>query len=53
MSITWENLDKLSSFKKLQSLKGAVSVKSELSSANASDRVKKYSVPMGAGLVYN
>ena len=53
MAITWENLDKLSSYKKLQSLKGAVSVKSALSGANAADRVKKYSVPMGAGLTYN
>ena len=33
MAITWENLDKLSSYKKLQSLKGAVSVKSALSAA--------------------
>ncbi len=53
MSVTWENLDKLSSFKKLQSLKNAVSVKKELSSANAAERVKKYAVPMGAGLTYN
>ena len=53
MAITWENLDKLSSYKKLQSLKGAVSVKSALSSSDAAGRVKKYSVPMGAGLTYN
>ena len=53
MAITWENLDKLSSYKKLQSLKNAVSVKKELSSANAADRVKKCAVPMGAGLTYN
>ena len=53
MAITWENLDKLSSYKKLQSLKGAVSVKAALSASTAADRVKNYSVPMGAGLTYN
>lgn len=53
MAITWENLDKLSSYKKLQSLKGAVSVKKELSSPEAAGRVKNYSVAMGGGLTYN
>ena len=53
MSISWVNLDKLESFKKLQSLKGAVSVAKELSGANAAARVASCSVPMAAGLVYN
>ena len=35
MAISWENLDTLVSYKKLQSLKGAVSVAKELSGADA------------------
>ncbi len=53
METSWENLDKLDSYKKLQSLKNAVSVKNELSGPAGAERVKKYSVPMGAGLTYN
>ena len=51
--INWENADSLSSWKKLQSLKGMVSVADELSGAGAADRIAKYSVPMGGGLTYN
>ena len=51
--INWTNADKLSSWKKLLSLKGAVSVADELSSANAADRIAKYSIPMGGNLTYN
>ncbi len=53
METSWENLDTLDSYKKLQSLKNAVSVKNELSGPAGAERVKKYSVPMGAGLTYN
>jgi len=53
MAISWENLDNLDSYKKLQSLKNAVSVAKELSSDGAAQRVVKYSVPMAAGLTYN
>ena len=53
MAISWENLDKLESYKKLQSLKGAVSVAKELSGDKAAKRVASCSVPMAAGLVYN
>ncbi len=53
MSISWENLDKLESYKKLQALKGAVSLKAVLGGTDGQERVKKCSVPMGAGLVYN
>ncbi len=52
-SISWSNLDTLESFKKLQSLKGSVSVAKELSSADAAKRVADYSISMGAGLKYN
>ncbi len=51
--ISWENLDTLSSFKKLLSLKNAVSLKSVLSGSDGAKRVKEYSVPMAEGLTYN
>ena len=51
--ITWSNADTLSSWKKLQSLKGMVSVADELSSPAAADRIAKYSIPMGGSLTYN
>ena len=51
--INWTNADKLSSWKKLQSLKGMVSVADELSGSGAVDRIKKYSIPMGGSLTYN
>ena len=51
--ISWSNADTLSSWKKLQSLKGMVSVADELSAPSAADRIAKYSVPMGGGLCYN
>ena len=38
--ITWANADSLSSWKKLQALKGMVSVADELSSSNAEKRIK-------------
>ncbi|MBO4533790.1 MAG: glucose-6-phosphate isomerase [Treponema sp.] len=51
--VTWSNADTLSSWKKLQSLKGMVSVADELSAPSAADRIAKYSVGMGGGLTYN
>lgn len=53
MAVTWENLDKLSSFKKLQSLKGAVSVKEKLGGSDGAKRVSDYQVKMGGGLTYS
>ena len=50
---TWVNADTLSSWKKLMSLKGMVSVKDELSSENAVKRITEYSIPMAEGLTYN
>ena len=46
--VTWENLDKQDSYKKLMSLKGQVILKDVLDG----ERVKSYSVPMAAGLTY-
>ena len=51
--VTWTNADNLSSWKKLQSLKGMVSVANELSAPAAADRISKYSIPMGGALTYN
>lgn len=51
--ISWENLDTLSSYKKLQSLKNAVSLKGVLSGDAGARRVREYSVPMAAGLSFN
>lgn len=51
--IAWSNADTLSSWKKLQALKGMVCVADELSSSGAVDRIKKYSIPMGGSLTYN
>ncbi len=51
--INWQNADSLSSWKKLQSLKGMVSVADELAGKGAADRIAKYSVQMGGGLTYN
>ncbi len=51
--VTWSNADTLSSWKKLMSLKGMVSIKDELSGKNAAKRISDYSVKMGGGLTYN
>ena len=55
-SISWENLNKLDSFAKLKTLKGAengVSLKDVLSGAKGAKRVAEYQVPMAGGLTYN
>ena len=51
--ITWSNLDTLSSYKKMLSLKGQVKLAEVLGNADAAKRVASYSVPMAAGLKYN
>lgn len=49
----YQNADKLPSWGKMLSQKGAVNVKRELSSDTASKRIASYSVPMACGLTYN
>ena len=49
----WNNLNKLESFKKLQTLKGTVSLKNVLKGAAGAKRVASFNIPMGAGLNYN
>ena len=53
MSVTWENLDTLASFKKLLALKGAVKLQEALAGENGAKRVKEYSIKMGGGLTFN
>ncbi len=52
-TISWDNLNKLDSFKKLQSLKGAVSLVKSLDGEKGAKRVTEYEVPMSNGLTYN
>ena len=49
MELTWDNLDTLESFRKLQSLKGQVHLKDVL----GADRVSAYGAPGAQGLMYN
>ena len=50
--ITWNNLDTLESFKELSNVK-KVNLVEAMTGENGAERVKKYSVPMAAGLCYN
>ena len=49
MELTWDNLDTLESFRKLQSLKGQVQLKDVL----GVDRVSAYGAQGAQGLMYN
>ena len=51
--ISWNNLSTLDSYKKLQSLSGAVTLSDVLSGAAGANRVKSFQVPMASGLTYN
>ena len=50
--ISWNNLDTLDAFKKLEGLK-KVSVKEVMSGDNGAKRVKEYNVPMACGMDFN
>ena len=50
--VTWKNLDTLAAYGKLAEV-AKVDLPSVMSGENGAERVKNYSVPMGAGLVYN
>ena len=50
---TWKNLDTLASYSKLNSLKDHVNIAEAMSGEQGAERVKKYSVPMAAGMAYN
>lgn len=51
--ISWNNMNKLESFKKLKEQKDSVSVVKALSGKGAEKRVAEMTIPMAAGLVYN
>ena len=50
--ITWNNMDTLASYKALQAVK-PVALAKAMSGENGAERVKNYSVPMGAGMNFN
>ncbi len=50
--INWNNLDTNDSFKELSEV-SAVKLAEVMAGANGAERVKKYSVPMAAGLAFN
>ena len=50
--VTWKNLDTLAAYGKLAEV-AKVDLPAVMAGENGAERVKNYSVPMGAGLVYN
>ena len=50
--VTWSNLDTLASYKELPEVK-KVDLAAVMFGENGAERVKKYSIPMAAGLSYN
>ena len=52
LEMNWKNLDSISTYKKLGELKGHVNLQEVMSGENGAERVKKYNVPMAAGLTY-
>jgi len=52
-SISWNNLNKLESFKELKAFKNEVSLAKALKGAAGAKRVADFSIPMSSGLTYN
>ena len=50
--IAWKNLDTLAAYQKLQAAK-RVNLPEAMSGESGAERVKRYSVPMGAGMVFH
>ena len=50
---TWKNMDTLASYKELKEKSVKVDLAQVMSGDNGAQRVRNYSIPMGAGLVYN
>ena len=50
--VSWKNFDKLDSYGKLQAVK-KVNLQEAMAGESGAERVKKYAVPMAAGLTYN
>ncbi len=49
----WKNLDQLDAYHVLLKMKGKVSLPQVMAGESGAQRVKKYSVPMAAGMMYN
>ena len=50
--ITWKNLDTVSAYQELQKV-APVNLTEAMAGENGADRVRKYSVPMAAGLAFH
>jgi hypothetical protein len=50
--ISWKNMDTLASYQALKATQ-PINLKAEMSGENGAQRVKNYSVPMGAGMDFN
>lgn len=50
--ITWKNMDTLASYQELQNVE-RVDLAAAMAGENGAERVKNYTVPMGAGLDFN
>ena len=50
--ITWKNMDTLTSYGELKAVK-PINLVAAMSGENGAERVKKYTVPMGAGMDFN
>ena len=50
--ITWKNMDTLDSYRELQAAE-RVNLAAAMSGDNGAERVKNYTVPMGAGMAFN
>ena len=50
--MNWKNLDSTAAYKNLCELKRHVNLQEAMSGENGAARVKKYNVPMAAGLTY-
>ena len=49
----WNNLDSIAAYEKLSGLKGHVNLQEVMSGENGTERVKKYSTAMAAGMTYH
>ena len=50
--ITWKNMDTLAAYQELQAAE-KVNLRCVMSGGNGAERVKTYTIPMGAGLNFN
>ncbi len=51
--MNWKNLDSIAAYESLLALKGHVNLQEAMSGESGAERVRKYRVPMAAGLTYH